>query len=205
MRLQQRSGGSVPAKHAVGDDVVPRLPPGQYAARDFPVLHVGAVPAFDEAKWRFRIWGEVSRPQELTWSQFTALPRKRVQTDIHCVTRWSKFGTTWEGVAFAEIKKLADVLPAAKFVITYGANGYSANIPLSVADDDDVIFAYIYEGKPLEPVHGGPMRMFVPKRYFWKSTKWCNGVEFSAEDKPGFWELRGYHNDGDPWQEQRYW
>jgi DMSO/TMAO reductase YedYZ molybdopterin-dependent catalytic subunit len=187
------------------EDLADRLPPGQYAARDFPVLHVGSVPPFDAKKWRFTIGGEVERPQTMTWQQFSALPTKIVRTDIHCVTRWTKFDTTWEGVSFADIAKIAGVKPPAKFVVTNGANGYSANLPLSVALDDDVLFAHTYDGKPLEPIHGGPLRMFVPKRYFWKSTKWCYGVEFSAVDQPGFWEVRGYHNNGDPWKEERYW
>jgi DMSO/TMAO reductase YedYZ molybdopterin-dependent catalytic subunit len=186
-------------------ELVKRLPPGQYFVRDFPVLHVGSVPAFDPKTWRFRIFGDVERPAELKWEQFTALPTKVVKTDIHCVTRWTKFDTTWEGVPFAEIIKLAMPRPGVGFVVTHGANGYAANIPYSVANDADVLFAYRYEGKPLEPVHGGPMRMFVPKRYFWKSTKWCDGVEFAKEDKPGFWEVRGYNNDADPWKEERYW
>jgi DMSO/TMAO reductase YedYZ molybdopterin-dependent catalytic subunit len=133
------------------------------------------------------------------------LPTKKVRTDIHCVTRWTKFDTKWEGVPFAAIARLAEVKPSAGFVVTHGANGYSANLPLRVALDDDVLFAHTYDGKPLEPIHGGPLRMFVPKRYFWKSTKWCHGVEFSAVDQPGFWEVRGYHNNGDPWKEERYW
>ena len=186
-------------------ELAKRLPPGQYFVRDFPVLHVGSIQAFDPKTWRFRIFGDVDQPAQLTWDQFTALPTKIVKTDIHCVTRWTKFDTTWEGVPFAEIVKLARPSAGVRFVVTHGANGYSANIPYAVAADDDVLFAYRYEGKPLEPVHGGPMRMFVPKRYFWKSTKWCDGVEFSAEDKPGFWEVRGYNNDADPWKEERYW
>ena len=186
-------------------ELVKRLPPGQYFVRDFPVLHVGAIPTFDPKKWRFRIFGDVEQPAELNWEQFTALPTKIVKTDIHCVTRWTKFDTTWEGVPFAEIVKLAKPREGVRFVVTHGANAYSANVPYSVAADDDVLFAFRYEGKPLEPVHGGPMRMFIPKRYFWKSTKWCDGVEFTKEDKPGFWEVRGYNNDADPWKEERYW
>jgi DMSO/TMAO reductase YedYZ molybdopterin-dependent catalytic subunit len=186
-------------------ELAKRLPPGQYFVRDFPVLHVGSIPAFDPKTWRFRIFGDVDQPAQLTWDQFMALPTKIVKTDIHCVTRWTKFDTTWEGVPFSEIVKLARPRTGVRFVVTHGANGYSANIPYAVAADDDVLFAYRYEGKPLEPVHGGPMRMFVPKRYFWKSTKWCDGVEFSDEDKPGFWEVRGYNNDADPWKEERYW
>ncbi len=187
------------------DEFAQRLPPGQYMARDFPVLHVGDVPRFDPAAWRFRIWGEVDRPVELTWEQFQALPTRTVTTDIHCVTRWTKFNTTWGGVPFRDLMQLARVKPSARFVVTHGANGYSANVPLAVADQDDVLLAHTYDGKPLEPIHGGPLRMFVPSRYFWKSTKWCTGVEFSSDDKPGFWELRGYNNDGDPWKEERYW
>jgi len=190
---------------AKADPRAERLPPGQYMVRDFPVLHVGGVPAFDPAKWRLRIFGEVDAPLELSWQQFTELPTRVVKTDIHCVTRWTKFDTVWEGVPFQHIMKLAKVRPAARFVVTHGEQGYSANVPMTVADDERVLLAYKFDGKPLEPIHGGPMRMFVPQRYFWKSTKWCNGVEFRAEDAPGFWELRGYNNDGDPWKEERYW
>ena len=189
-------------KTAEGAD---RLPPGQYLARDFPVLHVGTPPRFDPRTWRFRIFGLVDDPQELDWSRFTSLPTKTVRTDIHCVTRWTKFDTTWEGVPFSEIVKLARPKPNAAFVVSHGANGYTANVPLAVAADDGVLLAYKYEGAPLEPIHGGPMRMLVPKRYFWKSTKWCDGIEFIADDRPGFWEVRGYSNDADPWKEERYW
>jgi DMSO/TMAO reductase YedYZ molybdopterin-dependent catalytic subunit len=181
------------------------LPPGQYTVRDFPVLHVGSVPAFDPKTWRFRMFGEIDNPAELTWQQFMALPAKTVKTDIHCVTRWTKFDTTWRGVPFAEIARLASPRDGVRFVLTHAATGYTANLPLAAALDDDVLFAYQYEGEPLEPIHGGPLRMFVPKRYFWKSTKWCNGVEFLRDDKQGFWETRGYNNDADPWKEQRYW
>ena len=174
-------------------------------ARDFPVLHVGDVPRFDPATWRFRVWGEVERDLEFAWEQFSKLPTATVTADIHCVTRWSKFDTHWTGVPLRTLMELARVKPSAKFVISHGHNGYSANLPLSIAERDDVLLAHTYEGKPLEPIHGGPLRMFVPARYFWKSTKWCTGLEFSSEDKPGFWELRGYHNDGDPWKEERYW
>lgn len=187
------------------DRLAARLPPGQYMARDFPVLHVGDVPRFDPKTWHFGVWGEVEHPLEFDWRQFSALPVKTVTADIHCVTRWSKFDTAWTGVPFRHLMTLAAVKPTARFVITHGANGYSANLPLSVADDEQVLLAHTYDGKPLEPIHGGPLRMFVPSRYFWKSTKWCTGVEFSTDDKPGFWELRGYHNDGDPWKEERYW
>ena len=187
------------------EPVSERLPPGQYVVRDFPVLHVGAVPQFDAATWRLRIFGEVEQPAEMSWQQFTSLPLKTVRSDIHCVTRWTKFDTLWEGVPFAAIVAMVRPKPSVRFVVTYGANGYSANVPFAVANDDDALLAYRYDGKPLEPIHGGPMRMFVPKRYFWKSTKWCNGVEFLENDRPGFWELRGYNNNADPGKEERYW
>jgi DMSO/TMAO reductase YedYZ molybdopterin-dependent catalytic subunit len=193
------------AREKLDDVLASRLPPGQYAARDFPVLHVGEVPRFDPKTWRFRIGGEVDNPIELDWEKFTSLPTKIVRTDIHCVTRWTKFDTMWEGVPFSEIVSIGKPKPGVRFVLTHGAGGYSANLPLSIANGDDVLFAYKYEGEPLEPIHGGPMRMFAPKRYFWKSTKWCNGVEFLNDDRPGFWELRGYNNDADPWKEERYW
>jgi DMSO/TMAO reductase YedYZ molybdopterin-dependent catalytic subunit len=182
-----------------------RLPPGQYLVRDFPVLHVGDVPKFDPGTWRLSVFGAVERPLELSWDQFTGLPTKIVKTDIHCVTRWTKLDTIWEGVPFGEIANLAGVKPTATYVVTHAANGYTANVPLEEAMREDALLAYKYEGQPLEPIHGGPMRMFVPTRYFWKSTKWCNGVEFRDKDEPGFWEVRGYNNNADPWKEERYW
>ncbi len=187
------------------DPLAGRLPPGQYMARDFPVLHVGNVPQFNPKTWRFRVFGEVEEPLEYTWEQFSALPVRTVKTDIHCVTRWSKFDTVWAGVAFSHLMQLARVKSSARFVVSHGANEYTANIPLAVADNDNVLLAHTYEGKPLEPIHGGPVRMFVPSRYFWKSTKWCQAIEFLREDQPGFWEVRGYNNDADPWKEERYW
>lgn len=192
-------------KKILSDELASRLPPGQYLVRDFPVLHVGGVPPFDPLTWSFRVNGLVERPQEFTWEQFSALPSRSVTADIHCVTRWSKFDTTWTGVPFRDLMRLVGVKSEARFVVTHGANAYTANLPLAVVDNEVVILAHTYEGKPLEPIHGGPLRMLVPSRYFWKSTKWCTGVEFVAEDQPGFWEVRGYHNDADPWKEQRYW
>jgi DMSO/TMAO reductase YedYZ molybdopterin-dependent catalytic subunit len=182
-----------------------RLPPGQYMVRDFPVLHVGDVPAFDPKTWRFRIFGEVDRAQEYTWEEFMRLPTLTVTADIHCVTRWTKFDTHWTGVPVRHLMNEVSVRPNARFAISHGANGYSANLPISVVRADNALLAHTFEGKPLEPIHGGPLRMFVPSRYFWKSTKWCTGLEFLREDQPGFWETRGYNNDADPWKEERYW
>ena len=182
-----------------------RLPPGQYMVRDFPVLHVGDVPPFNPKTWKFKVFGEVHRQLEYTWEQFLALPTETVIADIHCVTRWSKFDTHWTGVPVSYLIGESQLKASARFAVSHGANGYTANLPLSVVNANGVLLAHTYEGKPLEPIHGGPLRMFVPSRYFWKSTKWCNGLEFLNDDEPGFWETRGYHNEADPWKEQRYW
>jgi DMSO/TMAO reductase YedYZ molybdopterin-dependent catalytic subunit len=187
------------------EQYVERLPPGQYMVRDFPVLHVGDVPPFDPKTWRFRIFGDVDRPQEYTWDQFMRLPTLTVTADIHCVTRWTKFDTHWTGVPVRHVIDEVSVRPTARFAVSHGANGYSANLPLAVVSANNALLAHTFEGKPLEPIHGGPLRMFVPSRYFWKSTKWCTGLEFLREDKPGFWETRGYNNEADPWKEERYW
>ena len=184
--------------------VADRVPPGQYVTEKFPVLHYGSVPRVDLARWDFRVWGEVDSPFTLTWDQFKTLPRKTVETDIHCVTRWSKLGTSWEGVPIQEILSLAQLRPAARFVVAHCEQGYTANLPLEVLDDDDVLVADTFDGKPLEPEHGWPLRLLVPKRYFWKSAKWLRGLELLDHDEPGFWERYGYHNDADPWQEQRF-
>ncbi len=183
--------------------VAERIPPGQYKTDKFPVLHYGSVQHVDLAKWDLKIWGEVDSPFTLTWDQFKALPRKTVHTDIHCVTRWTKLDTVWEGVTIQHVLELAQVRPNATHVVAHSEQGYTANLPLSVLDDD-VLLADLYDGQPLEPEHGYPLRLFVPKRYFWKSAKWLRGLEFSDVDKPGFWEGYGYHNEADPWREERY-
>ena len=181
-----------------------RVPPGQYVTEKFPVLHYGSVPKADLATWDFRVWGEVDNPIRLTWSEFQALPRKQVTTDIHCVTRWTKLDTHWEGVAIQTILELAQVRPAAKFVVGHAEQGYTANLPLDVLDDDDVLLADTYEGAPLEPAHGYPLRLIVPKRYFWKGPKWIRGLELMTHDVLGFWERYGYSNGADPWTEERF-
>ena len=168
------------------------------------MLHYGSVPRVDLATWDFRVHGEVDNPFRLTWDEFRSLPRKQVTTDIHCVTRWSKLDTHWEGVAIQTILELAQVRPAARFVVGHAEQGYTANVPLDVLDDDDVLLADTYEGAPLEPDHGWPLRLIVPKRYFWKGPKWIRALEFTTDDRPGFWERYGYHNDADPWQEERF-
>jgi len=184
--------------------VAERIPPGQYRTTKFPVLHYGSVPKPDLAHWDLKVWGEVDSPVTLTWEQFRALPRKTVGTDIHCVTRWSKLDTTWEGVPIQEILRLAGVRPAATHVLAHSEQGYTANLPLAVLDDDDVLLADTFDGVELELEHGWPLRLLVPKRYFWKSAKWIRGLEFLDHDILGFWERYGYNNDADPWQEERY-
>jgi DMSO/TMAO reductase YedYZ molybdopterin-dependent catalytic subunit len=181
-----------------------RIPPGQYRTEKFPVLHYGSVPHTDLATWDFKVYGLVDNPLTLTWDQFKALPHKQVKTDIHCVTRWSKFDTVWEGVPIQEIFRLAGVRPEATHVLAHSEQGYTANLPLTVLDDDDVMLADTYDGKELELEHGWPLRLFVPKRYFWKSAKWVRGLEFLDHDILGFWERYGYNNSADPWKEERY-
>ncbi len=139
-----------------------------------------------------------------TWKEFLALPTVKITCDIHCVTRWSKFDTQWEGVPFTEFVKRFGLKPTAHYVIAHCDGGYTTNLPLEAMLDDDVLLAYKYDGQPLEPDHGGPLRTLVPKRYFWKSAKFLRALEFSTVDKSGFWENAGYHNDGDPWKEERY-
>ena len=184
--------------------VAARIPPGQYRTDKFPVLHYGSVPKTDLATWDFRVWGEVDAPYRLTWDEFKTLPRKTVGTDIHCVTRWSKLDTTWEGVPIQEVLSAAQVRPTATHVLSHCEQGYTTNLPLVVLDDDDVLLADTFNGQPLEPEHGYPLRLLVPKRYFWKSAKWIRGLEFLDHDILGFWERYGYNNDADPWREERY-
>ncbi len=181
-----------------------RIPPGQYRTEKFPVLHYGSTPKTDLATWDFKVFGEVDSPFSLTWTEFKALPRKTVQTDIHCVTRWTKLDTTWEGVPIQEILSRAQLRPAAKFVLAHSEQGYTANLPLSILDDEDVLLAHTFGGEPLELEHGWPLRLLVPKRYFWKSAKWIRGLEFLDQDILGFWERYGYNNDADPWKEERF-
>lgn len=184
-----------------------RLPPGQYHTDRFPVLHAGSVPMYkDLSNWTFMISGLVANPAVLSWSQVMELPSVEVTVDIHCVTKWSKFDTKWRGVSFDEIVKLAGVSSNATHIMCHCEYGFTANIPLEdVTGDNVALLAYEYDGLPLEPEHGYPLRFFVPKLYFWKSAKWLRGIEFMDHDSPGFWEQNGYHMYGDPWKEQRYW
>lgn len=181
-----------------------RIPPGQSLTQKFPVLHYGSVPKIDLTTWTLRVFGEVEAEKSWSWDAFQQLPTVQVKTDIHCVTGWSKFDTVWEGPLFRDFVQLIGLKPAAKYVIAHAAHGFTTNLPLEVMLEDDVLLAWKYNGEYLDPEHGFPVRTFVPQRYFWKSAKWLHGLEFSAADRPGFWEQAGYHNDGDPWQEERY-
>lgn len=181
-----------------------RLPPGQSLTEKFPVLTYGPNPTFDPQTWDLRVFGEVEKEMRWTWAEFTALPTITLTCDIHCVTRWSKFDTVWEGVRFKDFVNLFGLKPTAKYVIAHCDYGYTTNLPLEAMMEDDVLLAYKYDGKLLDPDHGAPLRTLVPKRYFWKSAKFLRALEFSPIDKPGFWEQAGYHNDGDPFKEERY-
>jgi DMSO/TMAO reductase YedYZ molybdopterin-dependent catalytic subunit len=181
-----------------------RLPPGQSLTLKWPVLHYGSVPRFDPATWDFRIWGDVETLLRLTWHEFSLLPRVKTVSDFHCVTRWSRFDNTWEGVAFREVLKLVKLKPDASHVLVHAEQGYTANIPLSDLDRDDVLFATRHDGQPLSGDHGYPLRLIVPHLYAWKSVKWVRGLEFLSHDAAGFWEQNGYHIYGDPFKEQRF-
>ncbi len=182
-----------------------RIPPGQVLTEKFPVLHFGQIPDYpDLAGWDFRVFGAVESPFTLNWGEFRQLPVARAVLNIHCVTRWSKLDTTWEGVPFSHIAEVAQPHPTARFIVFHAEGGFTSNVPLEAALDPNCLLAWSYDGKPLEPGHGYPLRAVVPGRYFWKSAKWLRGVEFSAEDKLGFWERNGYSNSADPWREERY-
>ncbi len=181
-----------------------RIPPGQSLTDRFPVLHYGPVPRIDLEKWDFKVFGLVGEPVRFTWEEFRQLPQSQVTMDIHCVTRWSKLDTVWEGVLATELMKHVDLKPQAKFVVAHAEYGFTANVPLEFFLDEQTIFAHSFGGKPLEKDHGWPLRLVVPKKYFWKSAKWVRGIEFLAQDKLGFWERNGYNNHADPWKEERY-
>ena len=182
-----------------------RVPPGQFLTEKFPVLHYGSVPIYKNLdKWDFRVFGLVEAPLRFTWDELLKLPQQTQTVDIHCVTRWSKLDTTWTGIPWRELLKLAKIKPEATHIMAHCEYGFTANIALDVLDDDDTMLAFAYADKPLEPDHGYPLRLLVPKKYFWKSAKWLRGIEFMAGDRPGFWERNGYHMEGDPWKEERF-
>jgi len=192
-----------------------RLPPGQSLTVKFPVLHYGPVPTFDPSTWEFRVWGEVDQEATWTWDEFLELPRTKIKMDIHCVTRWSKFDTEWEGVSLQTLvqQEIIKVKPSAKFLLQHCDYGYSTNMPISIAMSDNFLLATHFDGEPLTPDHGYPLRGVVgaipgmedlKDIYLWKGGKWLRGLEFMTEDRLGFWEQAGYHNDADVWEEQRF-
>jgi DMSO/TMAO reductase YedYZ molybdopterin-dependent catalytic subunit len=181
-----------------------RLPPGQYLTEKWPVLHAGSVPHTDLAAWDLRIFGEVESELTLRWDDLVALPAVEVTQDIHCVTRWSRFDATFKGVPWRELAPLVRPKASARFAIAHAEQGFTANVPLSFLEDERALLVYEADGEPLTAEHGWPLRLVIPGKYFWKSAKWLRGIELSAVDQPGFWERYGYHNDADPFAEQRY-
>jgi len=182
-----------------------RLPPGQYSTDRFPVLHAGVVPKVDPATWDFAVGGLVERPLRLGFDEFRALPTTTMTADIHCVTKWTKFDTTWEGVSTSAILDRVGVAANASFVVIKAEHGFTANLPLDDFARPGNLFAWRYGGEELETNHGWPLRLVVPHLYFWKSVKWTRGFDLLDHDDPGFWERNGYHMYGDPFKEQRYW
>jgi DMSO/TMAO reductase YedYZ molybdopterin-dependent catalytic subunit len=181
-----------------------RLPPGQYLTEKWPVLHAGAVPKIDLATWDFAVWGEVDNPIRLSWEELDRLPKTKVTQDIHCVTRWSRFDAAFEGVHWRELKELVGQRASARYVVAHAEQGFTSNIPIASLEDPQALLATHADGEPLPLEHGWPLRLVIPGKYFWKSAKWLRGLELSATDRPGFWERYGYHNDADPFKEERY-
>jgi DMSO/TMAO reductase YedYZ molybdopterin-dependent catalytic subunit len=180
-----------------------KLPPGQYLTNDFPVLSAGPTPRVPLDDWEFTITSENGESRRWDWRSFRSLPTEQITTDIHCVTRWSKLGTSWEGVSLDTL--LEGIEPAATFALAHSYGDYSTNLPLADLRDGKAWVAFRYDGMDLAPEHGGPARLLVPHLYFWKSAKWVRGITLMTKDKRGFWESLGYHDYGDPWREQRYW
>jgi DMSO/TMAO reductase YedYZ molybdopterin-dependent catalytic subunit len=186
------------------EDSRDRIPPGQYLTRDFPVLSAGPTPRTPLERWSFTIDGLVKEPMTWTWSELTALPDREWIVDISCVTKWTKLDMRWRGVSVDTLLESVDLDPTAAFVIAYSDGGYTTNLPLADVLNGQAFVAWEYDGQPLAPEHGGPARLVVPARYFWKSAKWIRGLRIQERDEPGFWEQLGYHNRGDQWREERY-
>jgi DMSO/TMAO reductase YedYZ molybdopterin-dependent catalytic subunit len=182
-----------------------RIPPGQYYTERFPVLHAGGVPKVDLSSWDFTVEGSVATPRTWSYEEILSIPAVRRTFDIHCVTKWSKLDTDWEGVSVTDLMSTVELLPSATHVLVRAEHGFTANLPLEDFLAADNLFAYRFGGARLEPEHGWPLRLVVPHLYFWKSVKWVRGLRFLDGDEPGFWERNGYHMYGDPWKQQRFW
>lgn len=188
----------------VPQELAHRIPPGQVVTDRFPILHEGEVPKYDMAEWSLRVFGQVAEEKTFSYDDLLALPRTQIQCDIHCVTRWSKLDTVWEGVRFRDFLQHLDVKPEGKYVMIHADNDYETNVPLADLMGDDILLAMTFDGQPLTLKHGWPLRLVVPHLYFWKSAKWIRGIEFMTEDREGFWERNGFHNVADPFEEQRF-
>jgi DMSO/TMAO reductase YedYZ molybdopterin-dependent catalytic subunit len=181
-----------------------RLPPGQHLTKDWPVLDLGVVPPISRERWRLDVYGAIENPVFWTFAEFTAQKQAQFTSDIHCVTSWSRYDNEWEGLATRELLAVCQPREDARFVVLHSHDGYTTNLALDDFAAEDALLAHSWSGEPLSDEHGGPVRLVVPHLYFWKSAKWLQAIEFLTEDAPGFWEVRGYHNRGDPWAEQRY-
>ncbi len=195
-----------PGKSVRAERSTDRLPPGQKLVKGWPVLHEGEIPPFDAATWRLELSGAVARPMSLTWKELGGLPRMETTQDFHCVTTWSRYDNRWSGVSVAQLLELCQPTPEARHVVVhcYDALGYTTNLALEDFARPENLVATHHDGAPLEPKHGGPVRLVVHHLYAWKSAKWVKGIEFLTEDQRGYWEVRGYHNRADPWLEERY-
>jgi len=210
----KEQGNDVPSPENLSADIIVspdarrenRVPPGQSRTRKWPVLDAGGPPRIDLQRWRFRIEGLVAEPREWDWEEFQKLPRVKVFSDFHCVTRWSRLGNLWEGVAVRELlRRAGGPLPTAKFALASGYDfGWTTNMPLEDLLRDDALVALTHDGEPISIEHGGPARLIVPQLYAWKSAKWMKGIELLEQDRAGFWERNGYHMHGDPWTEERF-
>jgi DMSO/TMAO reductase YedYZ molybdopterin-dependent catalytic subunit len=192
------------SKPPASDELAERIPPGQSVVDKFPVLSYGPTPRFNPRKWDFRVFGMVEEELRFSYEEFRALPLSRQRADFHCVTTWSKLDNLWEGVRVVELMTRVRLKPDARYVIVHCDGGYTTNLPLEEFVGEDVMLAWRHDGRDLEPDHGWPLRLVVPKLYGWKSAKWVRAIEFAFEDRRGFWEVRGYHNHADPWTEERY-
>jgi len=181
-----------------------RLPPGQHLTKDWPVLDLGVVPPVSRERWRLDVYGAIENPVFWTFAEFTAQKQAQFTSDIHCVTTWSRYDNEWEGLATRELLAACQPREDARFVVLHSYDGYTTNLALDDFAAEDALLAHSWSGQPLTEEHGGPVRLVVPHLYFWKSAKWLQAIEFLTDDAPGFWEVRGYHNRGDPWAEQRY-